>query len=300
MKYHSPVLLSESVDGLSVKPKGVYVDLTFGGGGHSRAILDLLDNDGRLFGVDMDADAEANAFGDNRFQLLKTNYRYFANFLEYQEILPVDGILADLGISSHHIDVPERGFSYRFDAPLDMRMNQQAEVDAGKVLNTYSKEDLTQMFLEYGELNRLSEEIAKEIVGLRRRKPLETTFDLVEVVKTVMRGKVNNQVLSKVFQAIRIEVNEELDSLKEMLESVPRVLSCGGRVVVITYHSLEDRLVKNFFKYGQFEKENNGEWYEKDWSLKPVNKKVIKPHYKEVEKNKRARSAKLRIAEKIC
>jgi 16S rRNA (cytosine1402-N4)-methyltransferase len=298
MEYHRPVLLKESIDGLLVEPKGRYVDLTFGGGGHSRAILDLLDDDGRLFAVDMDADTDENAIKDSRFQLLKTNYRYFANFLEYQGVLPVDGILADLGISSHHIDVPERGFSYRFDASLDMRMNQQAEVDAKEILNTYSKEELAKIFLEYGELNRLSEEIAKGIVNERQRKPLETTFGLVNVVKMVMRGKVNNQVLSKVFQAIRIEVNDELNSLKEMLESVPWVLSCGGRVVVITYHSLEDRLVKNFFKYGQFEKKEKEN--EKDWLLRPVNKKVIKPHYKEVEKNKRARSAKLRIAEKVC
>ncbi len=294
--YHDPVLLQESIDGLNIQGDGVYADLTFGGGGHSNVILSKLSAKGKLIAFDTDEDATTNIPKDKRFTLIKSNFRYFLNHLEYYNLIPVNGIMADLGLSSHHIDIPERGFSYRYDAPLDMRMNQNAKRTAADVLNQYSVKNLAQIFEEYGEFSKnVSEKLAKEIEYRRHKNPIKTTFDLKNIVSETISGTISNQTYSKLFQALRIEVNQELDALKEMLVSLPDALTEGGKVVIITYHSLEDRLVKYFFKNGTFDQTETDE----NSSLKPVNKKVIMPDFKEIKKNKRARSAKLRIAEKI-
>lgn len=294
--YHNPILLQESIDGLNIQGDGIYVDLTFGGGGHSNEILNKLSAKGRLIAFDTDKDAILNIPNDQRLMLIKSNFRYFLNHLEYHNLVPVNGILADLGLSSHHIDIPERGFSYRFDAPLDMRMNQDSRKTAADVLNQYSTNSLANIFWNFGEFSKgISEKFAKSIEYQRHKKTIKSTFDLKNIVSESLGGTISNQTLSKLFQALRIEVNQELDALKNMLESLPDVLKEGGRVVIITYHSLEDRLVKYYFKNGTFDQKK----IDKSSSLKPVNKKVIIPNYKEIKKNKRARSAKLRIAEKI-
>ena len=292
--YHIPALLQPSIDGLNIQGDGVYVDLTFGGGGHSREILRRLTENGKLIAFDTDEDATKNLPDDNRIKFIQSNFRFFINFLEYDNLLPVQGILADLGLSSHHIDVPERGFSYRYDAPLDMRMNQKADKTAADIVNQYPQKTLTDIFENYGELLKAGRKIAEGIATYRQNKPIQTTFELNEVVKEALSGYSSNKVLSKVYQALRIEVNQELDALKDMLQAVPKALSHGGRVCIITYHSLEDRIVKNFFKQGEID----GVMINTTNQLTPVNKKVIVPEYKEIKQNKRARSAKLRIAEK--
>jgi len=294
MKYHTPALLQKSVDGLHIEGDGVFVDLTFGGGGHSREILNRLSEKGKLVAFDTDKDAAENLPDDKRVIFIQSNFRYFIQFLEYHNLLPVQGILADLGLSSHHIDMPERGFSYRFDAPLDMRMNQNAKNTAFDIINNYPKNKLLNILEEFGELSKAGK-IAEAIVNQREIKPIVTTFQLNETIKSTFDGHVSNKVLSKIYQALRIEVNHELDALKDMLQSVPGALSSGGRVCIITYHSLEDRIVKNFFKQGEIDGQLTGSHNQ----LTPVNKKVIIPEYKEIKENKRVRSAKLRIAEKL-
>ena len=295
MMYHKPVLLNESVDGLAIKPNGDYVDVTFGGGGHSKKILEVMEG-GRLFGFDQDADAEANSLADERFTLIKQNFRYVSNFLKMHNARKVDGLLADLGVSSHQFDVVERGFSFRGDADLDMRMDQNAEVDAKKVLNTYEEAELTRVFRDYGEL-RNARRIALEIVSARMVKPLERINDLLAVADKAKVGKIGKNYMAQVFQALRIEVNDEMGALKEMLLATQKVLKEGGRLSVITYHSLEDRLVKNYLRTGNFEGKQEKDFYGNlIRPFEPVNRKVIVPSDEEIKENQRARSAKLRVA----
>lgn len=293
--YHTPALLKASIDGMNIQGNDTYIDLTFGGGGHSHEILSRLTENGKLIVFDTDQDAAKNLPDDKRIIFVQSNFRYFIHFLEFQNLIPVQGILADLGLSSHHIDVPERGFSYRFDAPLDMRMNQKAETTAAKIVNKYPLKKLIEVFTNYGELNKTGEKIANKIIQHRQSKPIETTFGLNDIVKISLDGYSSNKILSKVYQALRIEVNQELEALNEMLQSVPDALSTEGRICIITYHSLEDRIVKNFFKQGEI----NGLKTHEEKQLFPINKKVIIPDFKEIKQNKRIRSAKLRIAEKM-
>lgn len=295
--YHNPVLLHKSIELLNIDPNGVYVDVTFGGGGHSRLILEQLAQ-GRLIAFDQDPDALNNILEDDRFTLIPQNFRYLKNFLRLHNAFPVDGILADLGVSSHQFDMPDRGFSTRFDAQLDMRMNPSLPKSARDVVNTYSAEELQRIFTQYGEL-RSSYCVSQAIVKARNEKPVETTGQLIEVIKNCLPEKKINKLSAMVFQALRIEVNEELDVLKVMLQQAADVLKPGGRIVVISYHSLEDRLVKNFFRAGNFEGK-----IEKDFfgnvlnSLKPLSGKAIIPDETEIDVNSRARSAKMRVAEK--
>ena len=295
--YHNPVLLNKSIEMLDVKPDGIYVDVTFGGGGHSRAILEHLDT-GRLIAFDQDPDAQKNAIQDDRFILVPQNFRYLKNFLRLHNAIPVDGILADLGVSSHQFDVPDRGFSTRFDSELDMRMNPSSGKTAADIVNTYSLEELKYIFTVYGEL-RSSYCISKAIVEARKEKEIKTTGELMEVISACLPERKINKLSAMVFQALRIEVNEELESLKEMLQQAAEVLSPKGRLVVISYHSLEDRLVKNFFRAGNFEGEVEKDFYGNVLSpLKPLSGKAIVPDKEEIELNNRARSAKMRVAEK--
>lgn len=297
-EYHIPVLLPESIAGLTVDPKGIYLDLTFGGGGHSHEILSLLE-EGSLIAFDQDPDVLDKLPDNPHFQFVQHNYRYLGQFLDYLGIKKVDGILADLGVSSHHLDAPERGFSFRFDAPLDMRMNQKADLNAGKIVNQYSQDDLKRILRAYGELDRPGA-YASRIVRAREDKPVETTTDLVDCLKPMLKRGRENKDLAKVFQALRIEVNQELDGLAEMLEQALRYLKPGGRLVVISYHSLEDRLVKNFMRSGRIDGLIEKDFYGKPLSpFKVISRKVIVPTDKEMERNSRARSAKMRIAEKI-
>lgn len=298
MMYHNPVLLNECLDGLRIDPKGIYADLTFGGGGHSRAILEKL-NSGHLYAFDQDADAEANIPDDKNFTLVRHNFRFLKNFLRYYKVDGVDGILADLGVSSHQFDKAERGFSIRFDAPLDMRMNNETELTAATVINEYDEESLTKIFKQYGELKN-SKQIAARIIKERQNKPLETTAELIDLVKPIVPQKIENKVMAMLFQAIRIEVNDELGALKEALEHCLDVLKPGGRLVVISYHSLEDRLVKHFMRSGNFEDKQDKDFFGRFESpFKLISKGAIIPTDEEIEQNSRARSAKLRIAEKI-
>lgn len=298
MSYHIPVLLNKSVEGLNINPNGVYLDLTFGGGGHSQKILSYLDK-GKLFGFDQDEDAKKNIIDDERFVFVHHNFKYFTNFLKFYNIDKVDGILADLGLSSHHINNPERGFSFRFDADLDMRMNQSSAISAKEIIANYSQQDLSEVFYKYGELKN-SNQISKLIVISRENKAITTTFDLVEVIKNLAPTFKENKFYAQVFQALRIEVNKEIEVLGDMLIQSENILKSGGRISIITYHSLEDRLVKNYFKSGNL----NGK-IEKDFygniktPFKIINKKVVVPSENEIKINSRARSAKLRIAEKI-
>ena len=293
--YHLPVLLKESVEGLALQPNGVYVDVTFGGGGHSKHILEMLEG-GKLFGFDQDADAEANILNDERFTLIKQNFRYISNFLKMHNARHVDGLLADLGVSSHQFDVMERGFSFRGDADLDMRMNQSADLDAKKLLNTYEEAELTRVFKEYGEL-RNARRIAQEIVSERMVKPLDRINDLLRVADKAKIGKIGKNYMAQVFQAIRIEVNDEMGALKEMLLATQKVIKSGGRLSVITYHSLEDRLVKNYLRTGNFAGKQEKDFYGNlIRPFEPVNRKVIVPSQEEIKTNQRARSAKLRVA----
>ncbi len=298
MKYHNPVLLQESIQGLAINPNGVYIDVTFGGGSHSRAIIDCLGPDGKLIAFDTDIDAKQNQIDDSRFLLILENFRYIKRFLRLHGIKRVDGILADLGVSSHQFDNATRGFSTRFEAELDMRMNQKNALSAYKVLNEYSQESLADLFYKYGEL-RSSKGIAKNIVQARLKKPIITTDDLRNaLVEFLPRGR-ENKIMAQAFQAIRIEVNQELEVLKEFLLQAPDLLNTGGRLSVISYHSLEDRLVKRFIRNGLFEGEPERDVFGNyEVPLKKVGKLII-PTREEIKKNNRARSAKLRIAEKI-
>lgn len=299
--YHVPVLLKESVDGLQVRPNGIYVDVTFGGGGHSREILSRLGPDGRLYSFDQDADAQANVpTGDERFTFVLSNFRYLQNWMRYYGVPGVDGLLADLGVSSHHFDDEHRGFSFRFDAPLDMRMNERAGMTAADVVNRYDEQALARIFTLYGELKN-GRRIAAEIVKKRAENPVETVENLLAILRPLLPAAREKKDMAKAFQALRIEVNHELDALQEMLRAAERVLRPGGRLAILTYHSLEDRMVKNFMRAGNVEGKVEEDFYGNRLSpLKPVTNKVILPSAEEQEANPRSRSAKLRIAEKVA
>jgi 16S rRNA (cytosine1402-N4)-methyltransferase len=298
MEYHNPVLLHETVDGLNIKPDGIYVDVTFGGGGHSKEILRRLGPDGKLFGFDQDEDAWSNALPDDRFTLVQENFRYIKRFLRFHGVKSVDGILADLGVSSHQFDVPERGFSTRFDADLDMRMSKRNELDAYKVINEYDESNLKRVFLDYGEL-KVAPALARTIVEAREKTAIKTTEELKTVLAKYLPEKVKNKVLAQIYQAIRIEVNQEMEVLKEFLEQSLEILKPGGRLSVISYHSLEDRLVKRFMKNGLFEGEPERDFFGNFSVPFKLVGKLIVPTEAEIKINNRARSAKLRIAEKI-
>ena len=298
--YHVPVLLTESIDGLAIKPDGVYIDVTFGGGGHSREILRRLGKNGHLYSFDQDADAEKNVIGDDRFTFVRSNFRYIKQWMRYYAVEKVDGLLADLGVSSHHFDDETRGFSFRFDdAPLDMRMNQRAGLTAADVVNNYSEEQLADIFYLYGEL-KTARKIAAVLVKARRAKRIQTTSDLIEVVGPLFRQEREKKEQAKLFQALRIEVNHEMEALKDMLAGAVEVLGQGGRLSVITYHSLEDRLVKNMMKAGNAEGRVGQDFFGRtNIPFRLVNNKVIVPSAVEQQQNPRSRSAKLRIAEKL-
>ncbi len=297
MSYHDPVLLFESVDGLEIKPNGVYVDVTFGGGGHSAEILKRLGDDGKLFAFDQDADALRNEIEDDRFTLINENFRFISSFLRLNGVKKVDGILADLGVSSHQFDSAERGFSTRFDADLDMRMNADDSVSAFEVVNQYKEEELSQVLFQYGEL-RNSRALAKEIVQARSENEIKTSFQLKSVLRRFLPKPKEHKILAQIFQAIRIEVNQEMQVLKEFLLQTPDLLNEEGRLSVISYHSLEDRLVKRFMQYGLFEGLPEKDFYGNvEVPLKKVSKLII-PSAEEIKKNNRARSAKLRVAKK--
>lgn len=299
MVYHIPVLLKESVDGLDINPDGVYVDVTFGGGGHSREILSRLGDNGHLFSFDQDADTENNIVDDPRFTFVHSNFRWLSNWMRYYDIEHIDGLLADLGVSSHHFDDAERGFSFRYDAPLDMRMNREGGKTAAYIVNDDTEEHLADIFYLYGELRR-SRQIAAAIVKARQRKPILTTQDFLQVVDPLFRREKEKKDMARLFQALRIEVNHEMQALSEMLTSATRLLAKGGRLSVITYHSLEDRMVKNIMKSGNVngKVEEDPVYGRKASPYNLVNNKVIVPSDEEVERNPRSRSAKLRIAEK--
>jgi 16S rRNA (cytosine1402-N4)-methyltransferase len=297
MEYHNPVLLKETVDGLNIKPNGVYVDVTFGGGGHSREILNRLGPEGKLFGFDQDEDALENSLQDERFVLIPENFRYIKRFLRFHGIKSVDGILADLGVSSHQFDVPERGFSTRFDAQLDMRMSKKNELDAYKVVNEYDDANLRRVFLDYGELKN-APLLSKTIIQAREEKPIQTTEELKVVLNRFLPDQFKNKILAQIYQAIRIEVNQEMDVLKEFLQQSLEILNPEGRLSVISYHSLEDRLVKRFIKNGLFEGEPERDFFGNFSVPFKLVGKLIVPDDAEIKINNRARSAKLRIAEK--
>lgn len=298
MEYHNPVLLHPTVDGLNIKPDGVYVDVTFGGGGHSKEILRRLGPNGKLFAFDQDEDALANALPDERFTLINENFRFIKRFLRFHGIKSVDGILADLGVSSHQFDVPERGFSTRFDAELDMRMSQKNDLNAYRVVNEYDDADLRRVFSDYGELKN-APVLSRTIIEARELQPIRTTDELKEVLAKHLPERVRNKILAQIYQAIRIEVNQEMDVLKEFIEQSLEILNPGGRFSVISYHSLEDRLVKRFIKNGMFEGEPERDFFGNfSVPFKTIGKLIV-PDDAEIKINNRARSAKLRIAEKI-
>tara|TARA_B100000768_G_scaffold182009_1_gene208371 strand:- start:14590 stop:15501 length:912 start_codon:yes stop_codon:yes gene_type:complete len=298
MDYHNPVLLNETVEGLNIKEDGVYVDVTFGGGGHSRRILESLGPNGRLIAFDQDKDALLNTIEDSRFLLINENFRYVKRFLRFHGIKSVDGILADFGVSSHQFDEADRGFSIRFNAQLDMRMNQQDVLSAHSLVNSYEEEDLKRVFWQYGEL-RTAPALARTIVAARDEKPIETTFELKAVLNKHLPNGRENKILAQIYQAIRIEVNQEIEVLKEFLLQTPELLSEGGRLSVISYHSLEDRLVKRFIRNGLFEGEPEKDVFGNfEVPLKKVGGLIV-PDAKEIKLNNRARSAKLRIAKKL-
>ncbi len=298
MEYHNPVLLHATVDGLNIKPNGVYVDVTFGGGGHSREILNRLGPNGKLFAFDQDEDALANSIADERFVLINENFRYLKRFLRFHGIQKVDGILADLGVSSHQFDVAERGFSTRFDAELDMRMSQKNDLNAFRVVNEYDAENLKRVFLDYGELKN-APAIARVIIEARENAPIRNTEQLKIVLGRFLPAHKSHKILAQMYQAIRIEVNQEMEVLKEFLEQSLEVLNTGGRLSVISYHSLEDRLVKRYIKNGMFEGEPERDFFG-NYSVpfKTIGKLIV-PDANEIKINNRARSAKLRIAEKL-
>ena len=297
--YHVPVLLEQSILGLNIQSAGTYVDVTFGGGGHSKEILKHLDKRGRLLSFDQDADAEKNIINDKRFTFVRSNFRYLQNFLRYYGVEQIDGLLADLGVSSHHFDESERGFSFRADGPLDMRMNKRAGLSATDVVNDYTEEKLANVFYLYGELKN-SRKLANTICKAREVQKLDTINAFLEVIKPLFNKEREKKELAKVFQSLRIEVNQEMEALKEMLQAATQVLKPHGRLVVITYHSLEDRMVKNLMKTGNVEGKADKDFYgivNTPYAL--VNNKVIVPSEEEIERNPRSRSAKLRIAEKL-
>ena len=296
--YHVPVLLNESIEGMNLQPEGIYVDVTFGGGGHSKEILRQGDESIRLFSFDQDEDAEQNIVDDKRFTFVRSNFRYLYNFLRYHGVESVDGILADLGVSSHHFDDSERGFSFRFEGKLDMRINKRAGMTAADVVNTYDEERLADIFYLYGELKN-SRKLASSIIKARATKPIVTIGDFLEIVKPMFGREREKKELAKVFQALRIEVNQEMEALKEMLAAATEALKPGGRLVVITYHSLEDRIVKNFMKTGNAAGKSEQDFFgNMQTPFRLVNNKVIVASDEEVTRNPRSRSAKLRIAEK--
>lgn len=296
--YHIPVLLKESVDGLNIEPDGIYADMTFGGGGHSREILTRLGKKGHLYSFDQDADAEHNALSDGRFTFVRSNFRYLKNWMRYYDVERLDGLMADLGVSSHHFDAPERGFSFRFDGKLDMRMNQRALQTAADVVNGYPEEKLADIFYLYGELKN-ARKLAAMIVKARGEKYIGTTADLLEVVKGLFERDREKKELAKVFQALRIEVNQEMDALREMLAAAAELIRPGGRLVILTYHSLEDRMVKNLIKAGNVEGKPVKDFFGNvKCPFRAVNNKVIVADEDEQNRNPRSRSAKLRIAEK--
>ena len=298
MEYHNPVLLMETVDGLDIKPDGVYVDVTFGGGGHSKEILKRLGPNGRLFGFDQDEDALANALEDERFTLINENFRFIKRFLRFHNVKSVDGILADLGVSSHQFDVAERGFSTRFDAELDMRMSQKNDLSAYKVVNEYDEANLRRVFYDYGELKN-APAIARVILEAREVEEIKNTEQLKTVLGRFLPAHKSHKILAQMYQAIRIEVNQEMDVLKEFLEQSLEILKPGGRLSVISYHSLEDRLVKRYIKNGMFEGEPERDFFGNfSVPFKTIGKLIV-PDAAEIKINNRARSAKLRIAEKI-
>ena len=297
-EYHNPVLLKETVEGLNIKKDGVYVDVTFGGGGHSKEILKHLGDKGKLIAFDQDQDALLNRIDDSRFLLINENFRYIKRFLRFHGIKAVDGILADFGVSSHQFDEPDRGFSTRFDANLDMRMNQQDVLSAYHVINEYEEEQLKRMFWQYGEL-RQAPIFARTIVAARKNEEIKTTDQLKQILKKHLQPRRENKTLAQIYQAIRIEVNQEIEVLKEFLMQAPELLVEGGRLSFISYHSLEDRLVKRFIRNGMFEGEPEKDMYGNvEVPLKKVGKLIV-PTQEEIEVNSRARSAKLRIAEKL-
>lgn len=296
--YHIPVLLQESIQGMNLRPGGIYADMTFGGGGHSKEILRQMDAESRLFSFDQDEDAERNIVDDSRFTFVRSNFRYLHNFLRYYGVDKVDAILADLGVSSHHFDDSERGFSFRFDGNLDMRMNKRAGMTASEIINTYGEEQLANLFYLYGELKN-SRKLANVLVKARSVKSIVTIGDFLEIVKPLYGKEREKKELAKVFQALRIEVNQEMEALKEMLYAATEALKPGGRLVIITYHSLEDRMVKNIMKTGNIEGKAEKDFFGNiQTPFKLVNNKVIVPTDEEIQRNPRSRSAKLRIAEK--
>ncbi len=297
--YHIPALLNECIDGLNISPNGTYIDVTFGGGGHSRGIIERLGTKGKLFSFDQDSDAEKNIIDDKRFTFVKSNFRFLKNFMKYHNIEQVDGIIADLGVSFHHFDEAERGFSFRFDGKLDMRMNRRGGNSAAEVINKYPESKIADILYYYGEM-RNARKIAAEIVKKRESKVIETTSDLLSIIKGMINPKQEKKELAQIFQALRIEVNDEMTSLKSMLQQSVEMLKPGGRIVVLTYHSLEDRIVKDFFRYGNFDGKAEQDFFGRLIApLKQINNKVITPSEEEIERNPRSRSAKLRIAEKI-
>lgn len=297
--YHVPVLLQESIDGLDIKPDGVYVDVTFGGGGHSKEILRRLGKKGHLYSFDQDEDAERNIVNDERFTFVRSNFRYLRNWMRYYGVEKIDGLLADLGVSSHHFDDETRGFSFRFDSPLDMRMNKRAGMTAAEILNNYDEEQLSDILYIYGELKN-ARRIASAIVKARNEKHIETTSDLMAATEKLFQREREKKEMAKMFQALRIEVNHEMSALKEMLNGARDVLGEGGRLSVITYHSLEDRIVKNFMKTGNAEGKVKQDFFGRtEAPFKSINNKVIVPTDEEQQQNPRSRSAKLRIAERV-
>lgn len=297
-KFHSPVLLNEAIQGLKISPKGVYIDATFGGGGHSKAILEMLNKEGRLLSFDQDEDTYENKINDSRFKFISANFNHLSQYLKYYGVESVDGVLADLGVSSHHFDTASRGFSIRKKGRLDMRMNQNQKLDAHYVVNNYEEKDLNNLFFNYGEV-RNSKKISKQILSLRDKRVINTTTDLVELLKPLTPFKYQKKFLAQIFQAIRIEVNNEIEVLKSFLEQATKSLKTGGRIVCISYHSIEDRCVKRYIQFGNFEGKDEKDFYGN--SLRVLRKigKVVVPSEKEIKINKRARSAKMRIAEKI-
>jgi 16S rRNA (cytosine1402-N4)-methyltransferase len=296
--YHVPVLLQESVDGLDIKPNGIYVDVTFGGGGHSREILSRIGENGHLYSFDQDEDAEKNILNDNRFTFVRSNFRYLRNWMRYYGVEHIDGLLADLGVSSHHFDDETRGFSFRFDAPLDMRMNKRSGMTAAEILNNYDEEQLADIFYIYGEIKN-ARKVASAIIKARGTKAIETTGDLIQITESLFPREREKKETAKLFQALRIEVNHEMEALKEMLYGAQDVLREGGRLSVITYHSLEDRIVKNIMRAGNAEGKVNQDFFGRTVApFRQISNKVIIPNEEEQQRNPRSRSAKLRIAER--
>ena len=296
--YHVPVLLQESVDGLDIKPDGIYVDVTFGGGGHSREILSRIGENGHLYSFDQDEDAEKNILNDNRFTFVRSNFRYLRNWMRYYGVEHIDGLLADLGVSSHHFDDETRGFSFRFDAPLDMRMNKRSGMTAAEILNNYDEEQLADIFYIYGEIKN-ARKVASAIIKARGTKAIETTGDLMQITESLFPREREKKETAKLFQALRIEVNHEMEALKEMLYGAQDVLREGGRLSVITYHSLEDRIVKNIMRAGNAEGKVNQDFFGRTVApFRQISNKVIVPNEEEQQRNPRSRSAKLRIAER--